>query len=428
MSFRRIATFFLTLIISTVWLIPTAIPGAVADAQTLGQGYSVAGDFKGAGYQQIATLYDPNDDLGLRIAVLDRTTTEAKMVATQWFLAGASSFDLGRMKVAALDLNADGKTDIAVLYNDGNFTVRLVEWVSTGSAFTYLGSVWRNTNFDWQRAGDLLTGKFTGSGLPGILIPYAQDNFDLKFLYLEATTAGIRYPGDRGLYDSGPNQIWPAQARFVAGRFTRTTGTDQVAMIYQYDDGSIKIHIFELDSGGSLAPQGGGFGGHWTSPPGFFDITKARFAAADIDGDKQTDIIDLYDYPDGSSRVHLMLAADGHALRDVIGVAWPVGAMPWLSTQIVAGDWNNDGKGDVATVTAGQDGVTHVGLLTSVGRALHYDADAWTTPGSEVRALGCVSCWPLNGMPLLAGQPNPHRRPLAVKIDNAPAARPHYGI
>src|SRR5256885_15256299 len=31
-------------------------------------------------------------------------------------------------------------------------------------------------------------------------------------------------------------------------------------------------------------------------------------------------------------------------------------------------------------------------------------------------------------MPILAGQPKPHRRPLAVKIDNAPAARPHYGL
>src|SRR5882672_1558760 len=428
MRFRRVTTFFLALLISTLWLIPTAAPGTVAYAQTLGQGYSVAGDFRGAGYQQIATLYDANDDLGLRIAVLDRTTVDPKMIATQWFLAGANSFDLGRMKVAALDLNADGKTDIAVLYNDGNFTVRLVAWVSTGSAFTYLGSIWRHASFDWQRAGDLLTGAFTGSGLPGILIPYAQDNFDLKFLYLEATAAGIRYPGDRGLYDSGPNQIWSAQARFVAGRFTRTTGPDQVAMIYQYDDGSIKVHIFELDAGGSLAPQGGGFGGRWTSPPNFFDITKARFVAADIDGDKMTDIIDLYDYPDGSSRVHLMLAADGHALRDVIGVAWPIGAMPWLPTQIVAGDWNKDGKSDVATLTAGQDGVTHVGLLTSVGRALSYSPDAWTTPAGEVRALGCANCWPLTGMPLLAGQPNPHRRTLAVKIDNAPAGRPHYGL
>src|SRR2546428_5265887 len=366
MRLRRFVTFVLALVISSVWLIPSVAPRSIAWGQTLAQGYSVAGDFKGAGYQQIATLYDPNDNLGLRIVVLDRTTTDPKMVSSQWFLEAANSFDLGRMKVAALDLNADGKTDIAVLYNDGKFTVRLVAWVSTGTTFTYLGAIWRHTNFDWQRAGDLLTGKFTGSGLPGILIPYAQDNFDLKFLYLEATASGIRYPGDRGLYDSGPNQIWPAQARFVAGRFTRTTGTDQVAMVYQYDDAPIKIHIFELDSGGSLAPQGGGFGGHWTSPPAFFDITKARFAAADVDGDKQSDIIDLYDYPDGSSRVHLMLAADGHALRDVIGVAWPVGAMPWLPTQIVAGDWDQDGQADGPTITGGMDCVTLVGLHPGV--------------------------------------------------------------
>src|SRR5438132_13566682 len=111
-----------------------------------------------------------------------------------------------------------------------------------------------------------------------------------------------------------------------------------------------------------------------------------------------------------------MLAADGHALRDVIGVAWPVGAMPWLPTQIVAGDGNKDVKADVATVTAGQDGVTHVGLLTSLGRALHYDADAWTTPASELRALGCTSCWPVGGVLVLAGQPQLLRRPVAVQI------------
>ena len=431
MKLRRAVTFFLALVISSVWLIPSVRPQSVAYGQTLGQGYSVAGDFKGAGYQQIATLYDPNDDLGLRIVVLDKTTTDPKMTSTQWFLEGANRFDLGRMKVAALDLNGDAKTDLAVLYNDGNLTVRLIGWLSTGTSFTYQGNggLWRHNNFDWYRARDLLTGTFTNSGLPGILIPYAQDNFDLKLLYLEVTAAGngIRYQGDRGLYDSGPNQIDPALARFVAGRFTRTVGRDQIAMIYQYGDLSIKVHIFDLDAGGSLAPIGG-FAGRWTSPPGFFDIGRARFVAGDVDGDKQTDIIDLYSYPDTSSRVHLLLAADGHALRDVIGVAWPIGAMPWSSTQIVAGDWNTDGKADVATLTAGHDGVTHVGLLTSVGRALSYSADAWTTPANELRALACTNCWPLNGTPILAGQPDVHRRTLAVKIDNAPAGRPHYGL
>src|SRR5947207_15355312 len=145
MKFRRVATFLLTLVISTTWLIPTATPASVAYAQTLGPGYSVAGDFKGAGYQQIATLYDPKDNLGLRIVVLDRTTTDLKMSSTQWFLEAANSFDLGRMKVAALDLNADGKTDIAVLYNDGNHAVRLISWISTGTNFAYQGNqaIWR---------------------------------------------------------------------------------------------------------------------------------------------------------------------------------------------------------------------------------------------------------------------------------------------
>jgi hypothetical protein len=38
----------------------------------------------------------------------------------------------------------------------------------------------------------------------------------------------------------------------------------------------------------------------------------------------------------------------------------------------------------------------------------------------------CTSCWPLNGKPLGDGSLN--KRPLVVKIDNVPAARPHYGI
>jgi len=39
----------------------------------------------------------------------------------------------------------------------------------------------------------------------------------------------------------------------------------------------------------------------------------------------------------------------------------------------------------------------------------------------------CQTCWPLNGLQNAAGQPNPGRRALNVRIDNAPAARPHSG-
>jgi hypothetical protein len=42
-------------------------------------------------------------------------------------------------------------------------------------------------------------------------------------------------------------------------------------------------------------------------------------------------------------------------------------------------------------------------------------------------AAACVECWPLSGLPAASGAAT-NRKPLLIKIDNAPAARPHYAI
>ena len=42
-------------------------------------------------------------------------------------------------------------------------------------------------------------------------------------------------------------------------------------------------------------------------------------------------------------------------------------------------------------------------------------------------AAPCEECWPLSGLPAGNGAAT-NRKPLLIKIDNAPAARPHYGI
>src|SRR2546422_11723687 len=41
-------------------------------------------------------------------------------------------------------------------------------------------------------------------------------------------------------------------------------------------------------------------------------------------------------------------------------------------------------------------------------------------------AAPCKACWPLTGKPVKSG--SIEKRPLVVKIDNVPVARPHYGI
>src|SRR5438445_8379557 len=117
---KRPLTVLLTVVICVLWLIPTADPPShTASAQTLANGLVVSGDFKGAGYTQIASLFDAADNLGVRITVLDRTGADDKFTASPWYQTGENTLDLGRMKVAAAAVTSEGETHIVAVYADG---------------------------------------------------------------------------------------------------------------------------------------------------------------------------------------------------------------------------------------------------------------------------------------------------------------------
>ena len=428
-TMRRAVAFLLSLVVTLTWLIPSAAPERhTALAQTPGAGIPLTGDFLGTGGSQIAMLSDPTEDLSLQVTVLSRnaSTPAPAFTPAVWFSAPGGSFDLGRMKLAATDANFDGKTDLVALYDDGGTSVRLLVFLSTGSSFTYTGAAgwWRSDGYAWSRTKAVLAGNFSGAGHNGLLLVYQYDDYQMRIHYLESDGSRFLYNGNQGVYDSGPGQYDTARARFLVGRFTRTSGPDQIASIYQYPDYQIKIHVFDPSPSG-LVPVNG-WAGVWASGPGTYDITKAKFVATDENGDGKTDILGFYWYGDGSIRVHLFSGAQNLAFTDAGGIAYfaPFG-LPWLETRVVAGDWDKDGRGDLATLSALGDGSTHVGTLRSDGSQLQWTANTWVSaPGFVAR---CAACWPLNGAPL-GGSPLVTRRTLAVKIDNAPTARPHYGI
>ena len=445
---RRLFAFLVTIVVCTVWLIPAATPRqSIAAAQTLANGLVVSGDFKGAGYTQLASLYDPADNLGVRISVLDKTGTGDQFAATQWFTSGLDSLDLGRMKVVATDLNGDGKTDLAALYDDGGTSVRLLVWLSTGAGFNFTGTAgwWRSDSYAFSRTKAILAGNFGGvAGHNALLLVYQYDGFDMRIHYFESTGSSFTYGGNQGVYDSGPGQYDATRARFVVGHFTRPAGPDQVASIYQYPNFKIRVHVFDPASKPTACPVGltgcglalvpvNGWAGVWESAENTYDLSRTRIAAADFDGDHLTDLLSFYWYNDGSVHVHLFNGAKSLAFTDANGVAtFAPFTIPWLQTQIVAGDWNGDGFGDLATLTSLDDGSTHVGVLRSnpafVGgpRALQWSANQWVTAATDVVQPACTACWPLTGIATSSALAN--RRVLAVKIDNAPTARPHWGI
>ena len=431
---KRLLTFLLTLVTCVVWLVPSVSPGGgVANAQTLANGFVVSGDFKGAGSSQIASLYDSGDNLGLRISVLDRAGATDQFTASVWYESAANTLDLGRMKVAATDVNFDGKTDLVALYDDGGTSVRILVWTSTGSGFSFTGTQgwWRSDSYAWSRTKSILAGNFSGAGHNGLLFIYQYDNFDMRIHYFESTGSSFLYGGNQGVYDSGPGQYDTTRARFVVGHFSRPDGPDQIASVYQYPNFKIRVHVF-IPTPSGLQPLNG-WAGVWESAEGTYDLSRTKIVGADLDGDKLTDLLSFYWYNDGSVHVHVFNGAKGLAFTDPNGVAtFPPFSMPWLQTQVVAGDWNKDGFGDLATLSSLDDGSTHVGVLRSdaavVGgpRTLQWSANQWVTAPTDVVPSACTQCWPLTGVATTSTLVS--RRPLAVKIDNAPTGRPHHGI
>jgi hypothetical protein len=414
-------------LLTAAWLaVLLLVPSAPAAAQSLGEGLTVAGDFKGNGRTQIASLFDPAEDYGLRIQVLDRTGTTDAFTAEQWTVWGAGSFDPSRAKAVATDVDRDGKADIVVLYSDGPTAVRLLVFRSTGMSFQYLGAWWQSSGYAFSRVAAMLAGNFSAVGNSGLLLIYQYDAFQMRIHYFESDGKRFIFNGNGGVYDSGVGQYDTARAKFAIGRFTRASGSDQVASIYQYPNDRIRIHVFDPSPNG-LVPVNG-WDGVYDSGEGQYDLAKMRIAAADVDGDGRTDLASLYAYGDGSTRVQLFSGA--RALTPVGGAAGigytAPGQLSWGATALVAGDWNGDKKGDLATLEARDDGTTHVAMLRSSGLAVAFVADTWVTPAGEVSQTVCGSgCWPLTGMPLAGA--SAARRGINARIDNSISARPHYG-
>ncbi|MFB8106116.1 FG-GAP-like repeat-containing protein [Streptomyces sp. NPDC056007] len=239
----------------------------------------------------------------------------------------------GESQVASGDFNGDGREDVAAFYDNGTSAegknrASLFAFYSNGTGFAAPKKVWSTPGgFTWSKS-QLTSGDFDGDGKDDIAV----------------------------FYDSG------------------SSDTGQVSSIY----------TFTSTGSGFSAPKQ-----TWTTPGGF-TWSKSKVTSGDYNGDGKDDIAVFYD--GGSSDTGQVsslytFTSTGTGFANPRKTWTSTGSFTWSAGQVTSGDYNKDGKDDVAVLYNGgrsADGkfISSLYTFNSNGTAFDNPRKTWTSTGS----------------------------------------------
>jgi hypothetical protein len=165
------------------------------------------------------------------------------------------------------------------------------------------------------------------------------------------------------------------RTKAVAGDFNGDRKTD-VACLYRNSDGSITMWVFKSTGSAFVREK------WWASAPTGWTWSRMKLTAGDFDGNGKADVAALYDHGGGSARLWVFRSS-GTAFT--AGSWWYTPSGTWWAkwTRIAAGDITGDGKADLAMLyNVGRDvGKTYV--FSSTGSAFS-NRGAWYAPPSPL--------------------------------------------
>ncbi|WP_217140572.1 FG-GAP-like repeat-containing protein [Streptomyces sp. AC627_RSS907] len=361
---------------TVLWESKTTAPGGKAvlqdrgnfvihDAQGVSQwaaGTVVRHDYDGDGRSDLAAWYDHSDGHD-SLQTLTAAADGTLEQPFQSYSSAVGSWNAANMQFSTGDYNGDGRGDMAALYGYSDGSVRL--FTALGKAdggFAAPFPSWDAKPGGWTaRNMTLHSGDFDGDGRDDLAAWYDYDNGDDRLFTFTATPSG----GFDAAFPSwsNTNDDWNSDnLKFVVGDFDGD-GRDDLGGLYRHADGSIRTYSF-------LANGTGGFQasiGSWSSST-FGDWNRTHVNAGDFNGDGRDDIAAWYDYADGHDAIHVLTSSttsDGHFGTPVQAYTTAAGNFTYSAMRLVPGDYNGDGLDDLAAVYGYSDGKVRAFTWTS---------------------------------------------------------------
>ncbi|MEU0741180.1 FG-GAP-like repeat-containing protein [Streptomyces sp. NPDC006134] len=384
---------------SVLWESKTVAPGGKAVLQDRGNfviynagnesqwaaGTVVRHDYNGDGRSDMAAWYDYSDGHdGLH--TLKAATDGTIQQPFGSYSSAVGSWAAENMQFSTGDYNGDGRGDMAALYGYSDGSVKL--FTALGKAdggFEPPSPSWSANPGGWTAKNMTLhSGDFNGDGRDDLAAWYDYDNGDDRLFTFTATTSG----GFNAPFPSwaNTNNDWNRDnLKFVSGDWD-ADGRDDLGGLYRYADGSIKMFSF-------LTKADGGFQAStasWSSST-FGDWSRTHVNAGDFNGDGRDDVAAWYDYSDGRDAIHILTSLstpEGHFGTPVKAYETAAGNFTYSSMRLVPGDYNGDGLDDLAAMYGYSDGkVKMFTWTTRTDGTINGAAPGWasaTTTGWDI--------------------------------------------
>ncbi len=287
-----------------------------------------------------------------------------------------TTWDYEGAKIVTGDFTGDGKQDVVSLYGyDGN-QAKMWSFASNGTSLNGAEQWWDSGIGNWNAAAtQILSGDFNADGWLDVAAFYAYGNNQSRiFLFANNHHGGFDAPSV--LWDSGPHNWNGGTTQLLSGDFNGD-GKQDIAALYGYDGSRSRIWLFKGNGTGLDAPVNA-----WDSGPGNWEGSATKLAATDFNNDGKTDIGALYGYIGNQTRI-FSLAGQTTGIG-APQMMWDSGPGNWNAgaTQVVAGDFDGDGQGDIGAFYAYGGKQSRLWVFTTNPAATAFEGtDLWWDSG-----------------------------------------------